>query len=114
MLRYRKVYLTATRGTSKSYLQTLAFVLKCVFYPNNRLFICAPGKEQASKIAAEKLEEIFEHYPLLRNEVKTLQITKDYVRVVFYNGSRYDVVQMSDASRGGRKHTCDLLLVIVI
>lgn len=104
MLRYRKVYLTATRGTSKSYLQTLAFVLKCVFYPNNRLFICAPGKEQAAKIAAEKLEEVFEHYPLLRNEVKTLTQTKDYVRVVFYNGSRYDVVQMSDASRGGRRY----------
>lgn len=104
MLRYRKVYLTATRGTSKSYLQTLAFVLLCIFYPRNRLFICAPGKEQAAKIAKEKLEEIFEHYPLLKNEVKTLTDTKDYVRVVFHNGSRYDVVQMSDASRGGRRY----------
>ncbi|OBG93878.1 hypothetical protein A9X05_09040 [Mycobacterium sp. E3298] len=104
MLRYRKVFLTATRGTSKSYLQTLAFVLKCIFYPNTKLFICAPGKEQASKIAAEKLEDIFEHYPLLRNEVKTLTSTKDYVRVVFTNGSKYDVVQMSDASRGGRRY----------
>lgn len=104
MFRYQKVFLTATRGTSKSYLQNLFFILKCIFYPGTKLFICAPGKEQAAKIAKEKLEEIFEHYPILRNEVKTYNDQKDYVRVVFHNGSKYDVVQMTDASRGGRRY----------
>jgi hypothetical protein len=104
MMRYRKVFLTATRGTSKSYLQNLAFILKCIFYPKTKLFICAPGKEQATKIVAEKIEDIFDHYPLLRNEVKDISLQKDYIRIVFYNGSRYDVVQMTDASRGGRRH----------
>lgn len=104
MMRYRKVYLTATRGTSKSYLQNLAFILKCIFYPKTKLFICAPGKEQATKIVSEKLDEIFDHYPLLRNEVKDISLQKDYIRVIFHNGSRYDVVQMTDASRGGRRH----------
>ncbi|RXZ78188.1 DNA-packaging protein [Paenibacillaceae bacterium] len=104
MLRYRKVYLTATRGTSKSYLQNLAYVLKCIFYPKTRLFICAPGKEQATKIVAEKLDEIFDHYPLLKNEVKDISLQKDYIRIIFHNGSRYDVVQMTDAARGGRRY----------
>lgn len=47
IFRYRKVFLTATRGTSKSYLQNLAFILLCIMYPNNKLFVCAPGNSIA-------------------------------------------------------------------
>ena len=103
MMRYRKVFLTATRGTSKSFLQNLAFVLKCIMYPRTRLFCCAPGKEQAAKITADCLNDIFEFYPLLRNEVKTFVENKDYTKLIFYNGSKYDVVQMRDTTRGGRR-----------
>jgi len=103
MMRYRKVFLTATRGTSKSFLQNLAFVLKCVMYPRTRLFCCAPGKEQSAKITADCLNDIFEYWPLLRNEVKTFVENKDYTKLIFFNGSRYDVVQMRDSSRGGRR-----------
>lgn len=103
IFRYRKVFLTATRGTSKSYLQNLAFILLCIMYSNNKLFVCAPGKEQAAKISQQCIDDIFEHYPLLKNEVKLYQNNKDYTRLIFYNGSRYDVVQMSDATRGGRR-----------
>jgi hypothetical protein len=103
MMRYRKVFLTATRGTSKSFLQNLAFVLKCIMYPRTRLFCCAPGKEQAAKITADCLNDIFEFYPLLRNEVKTFVENKDYTKLIFYNGSKYDVVQMRDSTRGGRR-----------
>lgn len=103
MMRYRKVFLTATRGTSKSFLQNLAFVLKCIMFPRTRLFCCAPGKEQAAKITADCLNDIFEFWPLLRNEVKTFVENKDYTKLIFYNGSRYDVVQMRDSTRGGRR-----------
>jgi len=103
MMRYRKVFLTATRGTSKSFLQNLAFVLKCIMYPRTKLFCCAPGKEQAAKITADCLNDIFEFYPLLRNEVKTFVENKDYTKLIFYNGSKYDVVQMRDTTRGGRR-----------
>jgi hypothetical protein len=103
MMRYRKVFLTATRGTSKSFLQNLAFVLKCIMYPRTRLFCCAPGKEQAAKITADCLNDIFEYWPLLRNEVKTFVENKDYTKLIFYNGSKYDVVQMRDSTRGGRR-----------
>mgnify|MGYP000849217677 FL=1 len=103
MMRYRKVFLTATRGTSKSFLQNLAFVLKCIMYPRTKLFCCAPGKEQAAKITADCLNDIFEYWPLLRNEVKIFVENKDYTKLVFYNGSRYDIVQMRDSTRGGRR-----------
>lgn len=104
LFRYTRVFITATRGTSKSYTVILAFVLKCIMFPGIKLFICARGKEQASKITQERLEDIFEHYPLLRQEVRTLTEQKDYTRVVFHNGSSFDVVQVAQATRGGRRH----------
>jgi len=105
MMRYRKVFLTATRGTSKSYLQNLAFMLKCIFYPKTKLFTCAVGKEQAAKITADNINDILDHYPLLRNEIKIFTENKDYTKLIFNNGSKYDVVQMRDSSRGGRRYS---------
>lgn len=103
IFRYRKVFITATRGTSKSFTMNLAFVLLCIMYPNNKLFITAPGKQQAAKITQECLDDIFDFFPLLRFEVKKYTDNKDYTKLVFYNGSKYDVVQMKDSSRGGRR-----------
>lgn len=103
IFRYRKVFITATRGTSKSFLLNLAFVLLCVMYPNTKLFTTAHGKEQAAKITQECLDDIFDFFPLLRQEVKTYTKSKDYTKLIFYNGARYDIVQMRDSSRGGRR-----------
>jgi len=104
IFRYRKVFLTATRGTSKSFLLNLAFVLLCIMFPRTKLFTTAVGKEQAAKITQECLDDIFEFYPLLRKEIKTYTASKDYTKLVFYNGSKYDVVQMRDSTRGGRRN----------
>ena len=86
-----------------SFLQNLAFVLLCIMYPRTKLFCCAPGKEQAAKITQECLDDIFDFFPLLGEEVKIFKREKDYTKLVFYNGSKYDVVQMKDSSRGGRR-----------
>ena len=106
MMRYRKVFITATRGTSKSYLQNLCFILKCIFYPRIRLFVTCSGKAQAAQISQQCIEDILDHYPFLKGEIdwKHTKFEKDYTRLVFHNGSKYDVVQMSDSSRGGRRH----------
>lgn len=104
MMRYRKVFVTATRGTSKSFLENLCFVLKCIFQPGLKLFITAPGKEQAAKISQDCLNDIFNFFPILRDEVKTFVESKDYTKLIFHNGSRYDVVQTRDSTRGGRRN----------
>lgn len=104
MMRYRKVFITATRGTSKSYLQNLSFILRCIMYSRVKLFVTCVGKEQAAKISQDCIDDIFEHFPLLKNEVKTFIRSKDYTKLIFWNGSRYDVVQMRDSTRGGRRH----------
>ncbi len=104
IFRYRKVFLTATRGTSKSYLINLAFILLCIMYPGIKLFTCARIKEQAAKISQDCINDILDHYPVIRNEIKQFAENKDYTKLVFHNGSKYDVVQMQDSTRGGRRH----------
>jgi len=103
-LRYRYVYATFTRAFSKSFLSILALYLKCIFYPGIKLFICSGGKEQAANIAKEKIDEIWELFPVLQREIKYYSFQKDYVKLVFQNGSKLDIVAVQNSTRGGRRH----------
>ncbi len=69
MMRFLEVYITAGRATSKSFLSIIALFLQCIFIPGRKVFIVAPHKNQASKIATQKVEEIYENWPLLKREV---------------------------------------------
>lgn len=104
LFRYNKVFITATRGTAKTFTQILALYLKCIMYPGASYFICAPGKEQAAKLSRDNIEKIWEYYPILRNEVKYRSFQTDYVKLIFQNNSKLDVVQVKDSIRGGRRH----------
>lgn len=111
LMRYKEVYLTACRATSKSFITILAMILQCVLIPGTKRFICAPFKVQSAKIAKEKLTEIFQIWPLLRREVVGGDISelpgnygKDYVTLNFRNKSLLDVVGPSDSTRGGRRN----------
>ena len=81
-------------------------ILKCIFLPGSKCFICAPKKEQSAKIAKEKIEEILDLFPLLRKELinETYNAGTDYVTMKFRNGSIFDVVGALDTTRGGRRH----------
>lgn len=111
LMRYKDVYLTATRGGSKSFLTIMAQMLQCIFFPGTKRFICAPRKNQGAQIAKEKIVEIYNHFPLIRKEIVGGHITdmpgnfgKDYVNLAFRNGSQFDVVGALDSTRGGRRH----------
>ncbi|MFQ3543643.1 DNA-packaging protein [Halobacillus rhizosphaerae] len=106
MARYKKVYITATRGTSKSFLNILSMYLKCIFFPNIKLSLVAPQKDQASQIAQQNIEAIWNFMPLLQKEIKPRGATfaKDYTRLKFLNGAVLDIVVASQGSRGLRRH----------
>lgn len=97
-MRFRSVYLTAARAFSKSFLTILALVLQCILIPGRKVFICAPNKNQGAQIAREKIIEIYQHWPLIKNEVVGSELSdtpgnfgKDYVTIKFKNGSQFDV-----------------------
>jgi len=102
--RYQTCFMVFTRGSSKSFVQVLALVLKCIMYPGSKLFICAPGREQSAGIAKEKLEEIFNIWPIIRNEVSDYRMQQEVLEVKFRNGSFLDVIPISAGSRGRRRH----------
>lgn len=104
MARYKKVYITATRGTSKSFINILSMYLKCIMFPNIKLSLVAPQKDQASAIAQQNIEAIWNFIPLLQREVKKTTFAKDFTRLVFWNNSVLDIVVASQGSRGLRRH----------
>lgn len=105
-IRHKYCYATFPRAFSKSFLAVLVLVIRCILYPGAKLFIVSGTKEQGASIAKEKIEELLELIPALKNEInfkKTL-FGKDYVKVEFKNGSRLDVVAARNSTRGGRRH----------
>ncbi|QPK89736.1 DNA-packaging protein [Bacillus velezensis] len=104
MARYQKVYITATRGTSKSFLNILSMYLKCIFFPGIKLSLVAPQKDQASQIAQQNIENIWNFMPLLQKECKKYTFAKDFTRIIFWNNSVLDIVVASQGSRGLRRH----------
>lgn len=104
--RYKKIYLTATRGSSKSFLGVLSMYIKCIMFPSIKLSVIAPQKDQASAITQANVEAIWNFIPLLKNEIKPKGVTfaKDYTRLKFRNGSVLDIVVASQGSRGLRRH----------
>ena len=105
-LRFRYHYCTAPRAFSKTFISILGMILKCIFQPGSKTFICAPKKEQGAKIAKEKVEEILDFFPLLRKELvgERYNSGADYLQMTFRNGSIFDVVAALDSQRGGRRH----------
>ena len=103
-MRYTKIFITAARATSKTFLSILAKYLQCIFLPNHVGSIVAPNKQQAAKISKQKIEEIWRIWPLLEKEIEKANFGKDYVDLFFKNGSRLSVVGALDSDRGIRTH----------
>ena len=70
-MRYRYHFWTATRATSKSFTAYLAAYLRAVLLPGSTGFIASDVKGTVLKIAEAKFNEIFRHWPLLKNELTT-------------------------------------------
>ena len=108
-MRYRYQYLTATRGTSKSFTAYLMALMKAILLPNSNIFIASDVKGTVIKTAEAKFEEFFRHWPLLRKELSTRaddgksgeKKSGNYYELHFKNGSNITVVS-KDTSRGLR------------
>jgi hypothetical protein len=68
-MRYRYHYWTATRATSKSFSAYLSAVVRAVLLPGSNIFISSDVKGTVIKIAEAKFNEIWRHWPMLKNEL---------------------------------------------
>lgn len=108
IMRYKATSWTATRATSKSFTAYLGGYLLCMFRENTTLQLVSDTKGTVIKTAQDKFNEIFNHWPLLRNELKTqaddgvkgMKTSGDYYELKFKNGSKLSVI--SSDKRGLR------------
>lgn len=114
-MRYRYHFLTATRGTSKSFTAYLMALMKGILLPNSNIFIASDVKGTVIKTAEQKFAEFFRHWPMLEKELTTRQDdgqtgqkkSGNYYELHLKNGSNITVVS-KDTSRGLRA-TCGIL-----
>lgn len=102
MARYKDVFLTFSRGTSKSFLDDLWNILECILYPNTRLAIAATTKGQSATILEQKISEILALLPILKFEIVRTSKVKDQFTVYFKNGSSLANLAAKQSSRGLR------------
>ena len=108
-MRYRYHFWTATRATSKSFTAYLSAVVRAVLLPGSNIFIASDVKGTVIKIAEAKFNEIWRHWPMLKNELQTRESggqqgekkSGNYYELRFRNGSMITVVA-KDTSRGLR------------
>lgn len=103
IMRHGRICVIAPRAFSKSFISILGMYLLCMFRPRIKVFICSPGKAQSSKIAKEKLFELYALFPLLKNELIGESYGVDQVTLKFRDGSIFDVVSVLNSQRGGRR-----------
>ena len=107
VMRHRYAYATYPRAYSKSFLSILVLMIRCILFPNSKVFVTTGGKEQAAGIAKEKVEELCKLIPGLKNEIDwsrgASKSSKDDLIYIFKNGSQLDIIAARQSSRGKRK-----------
>ena len=107
VMRHRYVYATFPRAFSKSFLSMMVLILRCIFYPGCELFITTGGKEQAASITIAKIDEICRLIPALNQEIDwdrgKSKKSKDDVQYLFKNGSKINILDAKETSRGQRR-----------
>ena len=74
-----------------------------MFRPGSHVFQCAPGKAQGAKIANQKIHQLWDYFPLLKEEILGEgNFGADYVRLTFRNGSLMDIMSPINSTRGNR------------
>lgn len=101
--RFSGVSMTYPRGYGKTFIEVLAMVHTCIFYPNIFISMSSVTKENAAMIMEEKITEILDFYPLLENEIQSMSFSKDSAKIIFVNNSKIDVLANAQSSKGKRR-----------
>ena len=99
--RYKNCFITATRGSTKSYISQLSDLVEAVLYPGKWMAMVAPSKEQSSHIASETFDRIRKNYPRLCLEFEKISNQKDVFTIFLPCGGKYRTAAVQNSSRGG-------------
>lgn len=102
--RYQNSFITATRGSTKSYISQAGELAECTLFPGKWVSMVAPSKEQSRNIAKETNDQIKKNYPLLAKEFVITRDAKDEFQLSFPCGSKYRTAAVQNSARGGNDH----------
>ena len=107
--RHTTVFKTACRGYSKSFVMFLDKFLTSILLPRSKVSALAPTRKQGLQIGNEKVTELQNLMPLLRNEINRekgsgTQFSKEGIDLVFHNKSQLMIDGVGESARGGRRH----------
>lgn len=103
MMRFISLYGVFPRGYGKTFLEILASILACIFFPEITIALTAQTKENASELLEDKYNEIMRFYPLLKNEVIKANFAKGKAEIFFRSGAILNNLANAQSSKGQRR-----------
>lgn len=87
----------------KSFLTAVFVVIQAILYPGSKIVIACKVRSQSINILDEKImKELYPNSPLLRSEIRDININNQKAEIIFKNGSYIKVATASDSARGAR------------
>lgn len=103
MMRFISLYGVFPRGYGKTFLEILASILACIFFPEITIALTAQTKENASELLEDKYNEIMRFYPLLKNEIIKANFAKGKAEIFFRSGAILNNLANAQSSKGQRR-----------
>lgn len=102
----RFIVIIASRSAAKSFIIAIYACCISIIKPNSKIVLASGTKAQSKLIITEKIRnELYNRYPILQKEIKSIRGSINESVVNFRNGSTITVVPASENGRGYRS-TC--------
>jgi len=92
--RYREVFITGSRGTTKTYNAMLSKMIDCLRWPGEKIRYFGPALNQTAEIAQGAYAQISKNYPVLARHFDNPQKGKDSFELVTGTGSELTIATM--------------------
>lgn len=102
MMHNNYVMYCASRGQGKSWLTALFCVVRCILFPESKIIVSAPTKDQGNEVLLKIQDDFMKKSKNLYSEISFCNIGQNEAKVSFKNGSWIRVVASRDTARSKR------------
>ena len=92
--RYQEVFITGSRGTTKTYNAVLSKMLDCLRWPGEKIRYFGPALNQTAEISQGAYTQIAKNYPVLASHFENTQKGRDSFEVRTELGSELTIATM--------------------
>jgi len=108
IFRNRNIFITMSRGSSKSFTSILGMILLCVLYPHIYASIAAKDQKQVISIMQENINKLLDMIPALKDEIDFTRgasvMSREKTELQFHNGSILSTIAILEGTKGVRRN----------